>query len=226
MSCTPIKQKYKNSFVTFLIFIGSLLILDIMLTSKDLVTTLNSEHSTIILFIIAFTVSSYVYIFDPTMLCGVLQKDCRKRVATNGMIQALLFFPVFSLLIKTLIGEHSPLRWIIPLFILACGLTCCWIKYKGNPDTILNHKLNVLKCHKIRLVFYMLILAFDLFNALQFYKQRLPSDQLAQNFNLPTSFGFILVPFYILYTVVFPVINDTMALDGAVKYDIKDINIT
>ena len=67
---------------------------------------------------------------------------------------------------------------------------------------------------------------FDLFNALQFYKARLPHDQLAQHFNLPSIFGFILLPLYIFYTVFFPVINDTFALDGAVKYDIKEINIT
>jgi hypothetical protein len=207
MACIPINQKYKNSYTTFTILIGSFIILHILLTSKSLLTTLDSNYTTIILFIIAFTVGSYVYIYDPTMLCGALQKDCRKKVAIIGMFQALLFFPAFSLLIKQLLGEESILRWIVPLTVLTLGLTCCWIKYKVDPNTLINSKFNILKCHRTRLIFYMIILAFD-------------------TFNLPQSFGFILVPIYILYTIIYPVINDTIALDGAVKYDIKEINST
>ncbi len=226
MFCTPIKKKYKNSLVTFLIIIASLIILTFILTSQSLLVSLSSNYTIVALWITSFMITSYVFLYDPTMLCGTLQTNCRKSVAIMGTINVTLAVPFVYFLVKSVIGEGSPWRFVIPLVVWAVGITTSWIKYNVDPESLIDDPINILKCHKTRLIFYMIILALDLFSALQFYKQSLPPAELATSFNLPPGLGVIMFPFYIIYSIIYPVTNDILALDGAVKYDIKEIKVT
>jgi hypothetical protein len=226
MFCTPIKEKYKNSLVTFLIIIVSLIVLSFIVTSQSVLISLSSNYMIVALWITSFMITSYVFLYDPTMLCGTLQKNCRKSVAVMGTINVTLSVPFVYFLVKKIIGEDSPWRFVIPLTVWAIGITTSWIKYNVDPDSLIDDPINILKCHKTRLLFYMIILTLDLFNALQFYKQSLPPDQLAMSFNLPPGLGIVIFPIYIIYNMIYPVTNDILGLDGAVKYDIKEIKAT
>jgi hypothetical protein len=226
MLCTPIDKKYKNSKCTFLIVLVSTIILHLMIQTQTSLINVSSAYGTIALLLTTFTFGSYVFLYDPTMLCGVLQNNCRRNVALMGLILTIVNTVLIYYLIKQLLGSESPWCFYIPLIALICGICVSWFKYSLDTDTLLNDPINVLKCHRTRLLFYMIIVALDLFNALQFYKYHTSSDQLSMSFGLPVWTGIIIYPLYIFFSIIFPSVNDILALDGAVKYDISEITAT
>jgi hypothetical protein len=169
----------------------------------------------------------YITYFDPTQLCSNITSNCRLKVALITTFYAIIYFPLNYFLLKRITNDkNNTICFLIAFVMFIINIAGACVKYFTKPETIINHKLNILDCQFNRILIYTIILAFNFYWGLQYFKIRLPPEQFAESYNLPGSWGHILIILYFFFSMLLPPILTSGALDGAIKYNITQINIT
>ena len=227
MKCIDVKKKYKTSLTTIIMTTISLIVLYILIFFTNVSDKVDKNNVILLtLLITGLTIGGYTSLYDPTQLCGTIQTNCRLKILLITIFQEMIQVPLRYFLIKQLLGTVNIWCYIIPLFVAVINILVVYIKYITPEQEIIDDPVNVLKCQFIRIVFYSVLLGFELFWALTYFKKITPADQFAEAYGLPKEWGKIILPLYVIFTIIMPILIALFGLDGAIKYDITEIKVS
>ena len=216
MICKKIDDKYKKSFTT-IILISCVSIILVAIQRSGITNSLGADYYLpLCLLGLSTCINSWILMRDPTFTCKRVSERCVDNVLIYNVINLFIQIPISYTLL--MIFTNDTIKSIIITLVLFCVQGYfIWLKYKelDKPSVLKN---TILNCQSIRVLFYSLILAFDLYFSYQFYSKRPHKEKLAEFFGIPEDFSIIMFMLFVFFGIIYPIVIDILALDGTLTY--------
>lgn len=216
MFCPDIPKEFRHPKYTVLIVLIAL-VLQIPLSFVS--------DNNIVLFVVATLLSFagyYVSLFDPVQLCGKFAGDCKFRTFLLAVIIRILVFPIIYHLSFERTRDKT-MSLMITIVLTIVSLIISIRAFLVDPTKLVYSRFSVMRCSLYRIIVYSLLFSLDVFMCIQILKVSKTVSESASIYGLPSSWGILTYPLYILTTVSLPFIMDILTIDDSVRYEVSDL---